>query len=87
MKAIVKCIMIGTEAEDDEHEDEFAMYDLIGKEVEVEPKPLLNNSVKFCKDWFVGGEVGNDDNWNWHRSWLEFVEEPKEDIHKNFDYE
>ena len=86
MKAIVKNIKIGTEVEDDEHEDEFAMDDLIGKEIEVEPKSILNNhnSGKHCKNWFVGGEVGNDDTWNWHRSWLEFVDE---DVHKNFDYE
>jgi poly(3-hydroxyalkanoate) synthetase len=79
MKAIVKNITNGTQIEDADHRDTFRMEYLIGKEVLVEPK-------KDCKDWFMGDEPKSDEMWNWHRSWLEFVNDP-EDLHSKFDYE
>jgi hypothetical protein len=71
MKAIVKNIPIGTTADIDGLDDDFTedMAKLIGREIEVEP-------LEGYSGWYISHYVeAFTHNWNWHESWLEFVEE------------
>jgi len=70
MRAIVKNIAYGIKVKDENHSDEFAMDELIGKTIEVFPK-------RGCPNWFVNTTTDEtEDDYNWHKDWLEFEGEP-----------
>ena len=63
LKAIVKNIQIGKMSQNKYHKDTFCMGNLVGTEIIVIQK-------EDCPCWFVD----INDHWNWHSSWLKFVE-------------
>jgi hypothetical protein len=76
MKAIVKKAEPESVVEDEGKHDSYVSYmaDLVGQEIVIKKLKLDDegNPRKF-KNWFMGGIPGGNV-WNWHRSWLEFMD-------------